>query len=119
MTLEYPTDLTINGVSFATLAQKVQANLRGAGFDVALAGSPVATFQPKFRAGHVAFGLWLWMPAYPDPAEASNTSLRLELLSYDARASRERACPAANRPQRHGGAGDAVWFRQTAEGGLR
>ncbi len=69
VTLEYPTDLTINGVSFATLAQKVQANLREAGFDIALAGSPVATFQPKFRAGHVAFGLWLWMPAYPDPAD--------------------------------------------------
>ena len=40
-----------------------------AGFDVALAGSPVATFQPKFRAGQVAFGIWLWAPDYPDPAD--------------------------------------------------
>ena len=31
MTLEYPSDLTINGVPFTTLAQKVQANLQAAG----------------------------------------------------------------------------------------
>lgn len=58
---------SINGVPFATLAQKVQANLQAAGFDVGLAGSPVATFQPKFRAGHVAFGIWLYAFDYPDP----------------------------------------------------
>jgi peptide/nickel transport system substrate-binding protein len=69
VTLEYPSDVTINGVPFATLAQKVQANLRGAGFDVELAGSPVTTWQPRFRAGQVAFGLWLWAPDYPDPAD--------------------------------------------------
>jgi peptide/nickel transport system substrate-binding protein len=68
VTLEYPSDLTINGVPFATLAQKIQANLQSAGFDVSLAGSPVATFQPKFRAGHVAFGIWLYAFDYPDPA---------------------------------------------------
>ena len=69
VTLEYPTDLTINGVPFTTLAEKVQATLRRAGFNIALGGSPVATFQPKFRAGQVAFGLWLWAPDYPDPAD--------------------------------------------------
>ena len=35
MTLEYPSDVTINGVSFATLAQKVQASLQAAGFKIA------------------------------------------------------------------------------------
>ena len=69
VTLEYPSDVTINGVPFATLAQKVQANLQAAGFDVALAGSPVTTFQPKFRAGKVAFGLWLYSFDYPDPVD--------------------------------------------------
>ena len=69
VTLEYPSDLTINGVPFATLAAKVEANLRRAGFDISVAGSPVATLQPKFRAGHVAFGIWLWRPDYPDPAD--------------------------------------------------
>ena len=69
MTLEYPSDVTINGVSFATLAQKVQANLQEAGFDVALSGSPVTMFLPKFRAGRVAFGLWLYSFDYPDPVD--------------------------------------------------
>jgi peptide/nickel transport system substrate-binding protein len=69
VTLEYPSDVTINGVPFATLAQKVQASLQAAGFDVALAGSPVTTFQPRFRSGQVAFGVWLWAPDYPDPAD--------------------------------------------------
>jgi len=71
VTLEYPSDETINGVPFSALAQKVQAQLRAAGFDVTLAGSPVATFQPKFRAGRVAFGLWVYAPSYPDPADYS------------------------------------------------
>jgi peptide/nickel transport system substrate-binding protein len=69
VTLEYPSDVTINGVPFATLAQKVQSDLRAAGFDIELAGSPVTTWQPRFRAGQVAFGLWLWAPDYPDPAD--------------------------------------------------
>jgi peptide/nickel transport system substrate-binding protein len=69
VTLEYPSDLTIDGVSLATLAQKVQADLQAAGLKVALAGSPVTTFQPKFRAGQVAFGLWLYSFDYPDPAD--------------------------------------------------
>jgi peptide/nickel transport system substrate-binding protein len=69
VTLEYPSDVTINGVPFSTLAQNVQGDLNAAGFDVALSGSPVATFQPKFRAGQVAFGLWTWAPDFPDPAD--------------------------------------------------
>jgi peptide/nickel transport system substrate-binding protein len=68
VTLEYPSDLTINGVPFATLAQKVQAGLQAVGFHVSLAASPVATFQPRFREGHVAFGIWLYAFDYPDPA---------------------------------------------------
>ena len=70
VTLEYPSDVTINGVSFATLAQKVQAELGAAGFDVALSGSPVTVFQPKFRAGKIAFGIWLYALDYPDPVAA-------------------------------------------------
>ena len=69
VTLSYPSDLTINGVSFATIAQKVQADLEAAGLKVTLSGSPVAIFQPAFRAGKLAFGLWLWGPDYPDPSD--------------------------------------------------
>jgi peptide/nickel transport system substrate-binding protein len=69
VTLEYPSDLTINGVPFTTLAQKVQANLQAAGFNVQLSGSPTGTWLTKYRNGQMAFGLSLWGPDYPDPAD--------------------------------------------------
>jgi peptide/nickel transport system substrate-binding protein len=68
-TLEYPSDLTINGVAFATLAQRVQANLQEAGITVQLSGAPVGTWLDKYRGGTMAFGLSLWGPDYPDPAD--------------------------------------------------
>ena len=68
-TLEYPSDLTINGVAFATLAQRVQANLQDIGVKVQLAGAPVGTWLDKYRSGKMAFGLSLWGPDYPDPAD--------------------------------------------------
>ena len=68
-TLEFPSDLTINGVSFATLAQRVQANLQAIGVRVELAGAPVGTWLDKYRNGTMAFGLSLWGPDYPDPAD--------------------------------------------------
>ena len=69
ISLEYPSDLTINGVPFTTLAQKVQANLQAAGFNVTLSGSPTGTWLTKYRNGQMAFGLSLWGPDYPDPAD--------------------------------------------------
>ena len=68
-TLEFPSDLTINGVAFTTLAQRVQANLQEAGLQVELAGAPVGTWLDKYRSGKMAFGLSLWGPDYPDPAD--------------------------------------------------
>ncbi len=69
VTLEYPSDLTINGVPFTTLAQKVQANLQAAGFNIQLSGSPTSTGSTNYRNGKMAFGLSLWGPDYPDPAD--------------------------------------------------
>jgi peptide/nickel transport system substrate-binding protein len=69
VTLQYPSDLTINGVPFTTLAQKVQANLQAAGFNVTLSGSPTTTWLTNYRSGKMAFGLSLWGPDYPDPAD--------------------------------------------------
>ncbi|HEX6788926.1 MAG TPA: ABC transporter substrate-binding protein [Gaiellaceae bacterium] len=69
VTLEYPSDLTINGVPFTSMAQKVQSNLQAAGFNVALSGSPTSNFLTKYRDGQMAFGLSLWGPDYPDPAD--------------------------------------------------
>ena len=68
-TVEFPSDLTINGVAFTTLAQRVQANLQEAGFKVELSGAPVGTWLDKYRSGKMAFGLSLWGPDYPDPAD--------------------------------------------------
>jgi peptide/nickel transport system substrate-binding protein len=68
-TLEYPSDLTINGVPFATLAQRVQANLQDIGVRVNLAGAPTGTWLDKYRNGTMAFGLSLWGPDYPDPED--------------------------------------------------
>lgn len=69
ITLEFPSDLTINGVPFSSLAQKVQANLQAIGFNVDLGGSTVGTWLTKYRDGKMAFGLSIWGPDYPDPAD--------------------------------------------------
>jgi peptide/nickel transport system substrate-binding protein len=69
ITLEYPSDLTINGVPFTSMAQKVQSNLQAAGFNIALSGSPTSNWLTKYRDGQMAFGLSLWGPDYPDPAD--------------------------------------------------
>ena len=69
ITLEFPSDLTINGVPFASMAQRVQANLEAAGFNIQLAGSTVGTWLQKYRDGKMAFGLSLWGPDYPDPLD--------------------------------------------------
>jgi peptide/nickel transport system substrate-binding protein len=69
VTLEYPSDLTINGVPFTTLAQKVQANMKAIGINVELSGAPTGTWLTKYRGGSMAFGLSLWGPDYPDPAD--------------------------------------------------
>jgi peptide/nickel transport system substrate-binding protein len=69
ITLEFPSDLTINGVPFASLAQRVQSNLQAAGFHVDLGGATVGTWLQKYRDGKMAFGLSLWGPDYPDPLD--------------------------------------------------
>ena len=65
--LGYPSDFTLNGLSFSTLAQKVQANLQDVGIKVNLTGSPISTALADYRAGKEQLGLWLWGPDYPDP----------------------------------------------------
>jgi peptide/nickel transport system substrate-binding protein len=69
VTLSYPSDLTINGVPFSTLAQRVQSNLQSIGMNVQLSGSPTSNWLTDYRSGKMAFGLSLWGPDYPDPAD--------------------------------------------------
>jgi peptide/nickel transport system substrate-binding protein len=65
--LGFPSDFTSNGISFSTLAQKVQANLQEVGIKVNLTGSPISVSLAEYRAGKEQLGLWLWGPDYPDP----------------------------------------------------
>jgi peptide/nickel transport system substrate-binding protein len=47
----------------------VQSNLQAVGINVTLAGSPTGTWLTDYRSGKMAFGLSLWGPDYPDPAD--------------------------------------------------
>jgi peptide/nickel transport system substrate-binding protein len=69
VTLIYPSDLTINGVPFTSMAQKVQASLQTVGFKIKLSGSPTSNWLNVYRSGKSALGLSLWGPDYPDPAD--------------------------------------------------
>ena len=50
-TLTYPSELTVNGISFATLAQKTKSNLAEVGIEVELVGKPVTRSWSRTRAG--------------------------------------------------------------------
>ncbi len=63
--LAYP-DFTFVGVNFGTFAQKVQADLNEAGFNVTLAPAEVGVALEAYRQGTEPFGLWLWLPDYRD-----------------------------------------------------
>jgi peptide/nickel transport system substrate-binding protein len=69
VTLEYATDFTINGVSFATLAQKIQADLKEVGITVTLTPGPLTTTLANWRAGKEQLGLWT-TTGLPDPSQA-------------------------------------------------
>lgn len=72
--LTYPTDATLDGVQFTTLAQKVQAQLKDVGVTTKLDGVPIATLLDAFRAGTLQAGLMYWGPDYPDPADYTTFS---------------------------------------------
>jgi peptide/nickel transport system substrate-binding protein len=65
--LSYPAGLTINGIDFATLAQKTKSNLADAGITVSLQGLPVNAFLTQYAAGKNQMSQSYWGPDYPDP----------------------------------------------------
>ncbi|OZM76226.1 ABC transporter substrate-binding protein [Pseudonocardia sp. MH-G8] len=67
-TLAYPSDLTLNGLSFQTIAERLQSQLAAAGIAVDLAPAPVATELDNYRNGKEQMGLWYWAPDFPDPS---------------------------------------------------
>lgn len=69
VTLNFPSDITLNGVQFTTIAQKLQSQLATVGITVDLAPAPVATELDAYRGGKESIGLWYWGPDYPDPSD--------------------------------------------------
>ncbi|MEU0519185.1 ABC transporter substrate-binding protein [Streptosporangium sp. NPDC006007] len=67
--LEYPSELTVNGLSFQPFAERIQANLKEVGITVDLAPAPIATALDNYRNGKEELGLWYWGPDYPDPSD--------------------------------------------------
>ncbi len=67
ITMTYPSELTVNGISFATLAQKTKANLAQVGIEVTLVGKPVNAFLETYAAGKHEMSQSYWAPDYPDP----------------------------------------------------
>ncbi|WP_291277928.1 ABC transporter substrate-binding protein [Galactobacter sp.] len=64
--LNYPSDISVNGVDFNQLAQKLQVQLKEIGINADLAPAPVATELDKYRNGKEQIGLWYYGPDYPD-----------------------------------------------------
>jgi peptide/nickel transport system substrate-binding protein len=66
--LAYPSDFTLLGLSFQTIAERLQSQLAAAGITVDLAPAPVATELDNYRSGKEQMGLWYWGPDFPDPS---------------------------------------------------
>jgi peptide/nickel transport system substrate-binding protein len=72
VTMSYPSDLAVNGISFGDLAARVQQELAQVGITVKLQGQSVEVALAGYRAGTEEMGLWYWGPDYPDPSDYLN-----------------------------------------------
>ena len=72
VTLVYPSDLAVNGISFGDLAARVQQELQQVGITVQLQGQSIQVALNSYRAGQEPMGLWYWGPDFPDPADYLN-----------------------------------------------
>ena len=68
ITLEYPNDYPVGGVSFTPLAERIQSQLSEAGISVELAPAPFTTQIDEYVNGREAFSIWFWGPDYADSA---------------------------------------------------
>jgi peptide/nickel transport system substrate-binding protein len=69
VTLGYASDLTVDGLSLETLAERVQSQLAQVGITVQLEPAPTATELENYRNGKEQMGLWYWGPDYTDPTD--------------------------------------------------
>ncbi len=68
VTLSFPNDVTVQGLSFTSIAESVQAQLKEVGIEIKLAPAPVATELDAYRGGTETIGLWYWGPDFPHPS---------------------------------------------------
>jgi peptide/nickel transport system substrate-binding protein len=66
-TLAFPSNISVNGLSFATLAQRVQADLGNIGIKITVQAVPVAPFLTAYSADKYAMVQSYWGPDYADP----------------------------------------------------
>jgi peptide/nickel transport system substrate-binding protein len=67
LTLEFPTDFTLDGLSFVTLAQAIQSQLKEIGLETTLRGAPLATWLPRWMGGLQELNVGALTALYPDP----------------------------------------------------
>lgn len=66
-TMAFPSGINVNGLSFATLAQRVQYDLGQIGIKLTLSAVPVTTFLNNYNADKYALVQSYWGPDYADP----------------------------------------------------
>jgi peptide/nickel transport system substrate-binding protein len=72
VTMDYPSDLSVNGISFGDLAARVQQQLAQVGITVKLQGQSIQVALDSYRGGKEEMGLWYWGPDFPDPSDYLN-----------------------------------------------
>ncbi|WGD37125.1 ABC transporter substrate-binding protein [Lysinibacter sp. HNR] len=68
VTLSFPNDITVQGLSLQSVAEAIQAQVSSIGINLELAPAPVATELDAYRGGTEQAGLWYWGPDFPDPS---------------------------------------------------
>jgi peptide/nickel transport system substrate-binding protein len=69
LTLEFPTEFSLDGASFATVAQALQGYLSAAGIKTKLDGTPLATWLPRWEKGIQELNVGALAPSYVDPSQ--------------------------------------------------
>lgn len=72
LTMTYPSDINVNGLEFATLAQRVAADMEAIGIKLKLEAMPVATYLPEWREGKMPMTITYNMPDFMDASYYSS-----------------------------------------------
>jgi peptide/nickel transport system substrate-binding protein len=69
LTLEFPTEFSLDGASFETVAEALQGDLTAAGIKTTLDGTPLATWLPRWEKGIQQLNVGALAPSYVDPSQ--------------------------------------------------